>query len=120
MKQAEAEELKIEKAELIRRKEKADRAELVFIKKRIQEISEADKNANAAREALQEEKARLVKTQLKEKEKIMKKKEKEDQEQFDCNLPLVTCCASIQLIIASNGKKEAYNKRDSNAGSRIN
>jgi len=82
-KHAETEELKEEKAELMRRKAKADAKELIFIKKRIAEIAEADRNANLAKEALQEEKSRLVKVQQKEREKLMKKKERQDKAEME-------------------------------------
>ena len=99
---AEAEELKVEMADLQRRKDIADAKELVKIKKRIAEIAEADRTANQAREQLQDDKNKLVKQQQAEYEEARKKKERKDKKEMEKRKQVIKEIRQLEAELIEN------------------
>lgn len=99
---AKTEELKAEMADLQRRKGIADAKELIKIKKRIAEIAEADRCANEAREQLQKDKSKLVKSQQAEFEAIKKKKERRDQKEMEKRRAVIKEIRQLEAELIEN------------------
>ena len=99
---AKTEELKAEMADLQRRKGIADAKELIRIKKRIAEIAEADRCANEAREQLQKDKSKLVKSQQAEFEAIKKKKERRDQKEMEKRRAVIKEIRQLEAELIEN------------------
>ena len=99
---AKTEELKVEMADLQRRKGIADAKELIKIKKRIAEIAEADRCANEAREQLQKDKSKLVKSQQAEFEAIKKKKERRDQKEMEKRRAVIKEIRQLEAELIEN------------------
>ena len=99
---AKTEELKAEMADLQRRKGIADAKELIKIKKRIAEIAEADRCANEAREQLQKDKSKLVKSQQAEFEAIKKKKERRDKKEMEKRRAVIKEIRQLEAELIEN------------------
>jgi len=88
-KRVEAEQLKKESEKLLRQKELAEQREAARIRKRNQEIAEADRNAAIAKQTVEIGKRIMVQDFQKEKDIMWREKEKEEQIELDRKKALI-------------------------------